>query len=350
MTKKILVALFFITMMVLPVSQVSAFSLNSYHVGNSLTADALINTGLPALSSGAGFGHTTGWHIRCAQSLNYIVNNPTETCVNPNATFGTYQPALTNFAWDVVTLQPFSGSTPENEYLAFKSMVNTSLQNQENADARFYVYASWPTIPIGETFSEKWYNEDSFDPQVDDFDRVKSNFDWVYDQLINDSDLQNVDIRMIPAGDVLAEVDSRMRSGIIPTHDLYRDSVHLTNLGRFAVANTFLAVLFNQTPEGLNSNSYFDTAPAQVTPIEITNELALLIQDAVWDVVTSIPETGVLVGDLDIDGFVGISDLNLVLGNWNSYNPTDSRADASGDGFVGIDDLNLVLGNWNASN
>ena len=56
-----------------------------------------------------------------------------------------------------------------------------------------------------------------------------------------------------------------------------------------------------------------------------------------------------LVGDLDGDGFVGIADLNIVLGNWNqNVPPGDPLADPSGDGFVGIDDLNTVLGNWNA--
>jgi len=56
-----------------------------------------------------------------------------------------------------------------------------------------------------------------------------------------------------------------------------------------------------------------------------------------------------LAGDLDEDGFVGIADLNLVLGDWNkNVPPADVRADPSGDGFVGIDDLNAVLGNWNA--
>lgn len=56
-----------------------------------------------------------------------------------------------------------------------------------------------------------------------------------------------------------------------------------------------------------------------------------------------------LVGDLDENGFVGISDLNLVLGDWNeNVPPADPRADPSGDNFVGIDDLNAVLGNWNA--
>ncbi len=56
-----------------------------------------------------------------------------------------------------------------------------------------------------------------------------------------------------------------------------------------------------------------------------------------------------IVGDLNSDGFVGIDDLNIVLGNWNlTVPPGDPLADPSGDGFVGIDDLNQVLGNWNA--
>lgn len=56
-----------------------------------------------------------------------------------------------------------------------------------------------------------------------------------------------------------------------------------------------------------------------------------------------------LVGDLDGDGFVGITDLNIVLTAWNqNVPPGDPLADPSGDSFVGIEDLNIVLGNWNA--
>ena len=54
--------------------------------------------------------------------------------------------------------------------------------------------------------------------------------------------------------------------------------------------------------------------------------------------------------DIGCDGFVGISDLNVVLGSWNmNVTPGDClQGDHSGDGFVGIEDLNAVLGNWNA--
>jgi hypothetical protein len=57
-----------------------------------------------------------------------------------------------------------------------------------------------------------------------------------------------------------------------------------------------------------------------------------------------------VIGDLDSDGFVGITDLNIILGAWNQpVFPGDPLAgDPSGDGFVGIEDLNTVLGNWNA--
>ncbi len=57
----------------------------------------------------------------------------------------------------------------------------------------------------------------------------------------------------------------------------------------------------------------------------------------------------ILNGDLDGDGFVGINDLNVILGAWNQVVPPGNPlADPSGDGFVGIEDLNTVLGNWNA--
>ena len=60
--------------------------------------------------------------------------------------------------------------------------------------------------------------------------------------------------------------------------------------------------------------------------------------------------TGSLVGDLNGDGFVGLDDLDIVLGNWNQNVTTGDllAGDPSGDGFVGLDDLDIILNNWNA--
>jgi PEP-CTERM motif len=54
-------------------------------------------------------------------------------------------------------------------------------------------------------------------------------------------------------------------------------------------------------------------------------------------------------GDTNLDGFVGIEDLNTVLGNWNDHVPVGMAqfGDLSRDGYVGMEDLNQVLSCWN---
>jgi hypothetical protein len=94
--------------------------------------------------------------------------------------------------------------------------------------------------------------------------------------------------------------------------------------------------------------SFGSYTPSSIDPVSTddlmyghTTVTAIAIDTNV--VTMSIPQ-----GDLDGDGFVGISDLNIVLGNWNlNVSPGDINGDPSGDGFVGIEDLNVVLGNWN---
>ena len=51
-------------------------------------------------------------------------------------------------------------------------------------------------------------------------------------------------------------------------------------------------------------------------------------------------------GDLNGDGYVGQTDLDIVLADWGHSPPTDPRADPSGDGFVGQVDLSVVLDWW----
>lgn len=89
-----------------------------------------------------------------------------------------------------------------------------------------------------------------------------------------------------------------------------------------------------------------DIADGEVKQFTLLDFAAL--EDVGWEVPAMQP--GGIIGDLDSDGFVGITDLNLVLSNWNqTVAPGDPQlGDPSGDGFVGIEDLNVVLGNWNA--
>ena len=57
-----------------------------------------------------------------------------------------------------------------------------------------------------------------------------------------------------------------------------------------------------------------------------------------------------LPGDLDGDGFVGSSDLDIVRGAWGlSVTGGAAEGDPSGDGVVGSADLDIVRGNWGSS-
>ncbi len=83
------------------------------------------------------------------------------------------------------------------------------------------------------------------------------------------------------------------------------------------------------------------------------SNMAPMIDAGVFGVVTydvsELTGLNLLAGDLNSDGFVGLEDLNLILGNWNQAVPAGNRllGDPSGDGFVGLEDLNQVLGVWN---
>lgn len=55
-----------------------------------------------------------------------------------------------------------------------------------------------------------------------------------------------------------------------------------------------------------------------------------------------------LAGDIDGDGFVGATDLDVLLALWDGPVTAGVGADLSGDGLVGDADLGLVLANWGA--
>ncbi len=52
--------------------------------------------------------------------------------------------------------------------------------------------------------------------------------------------------------------------------------------------------------------------------------------------------------DTNGDSFVGVDDLNAVLGDWEETGP-NLYGDIDGDGVVGVDDLNFVLSHWEES-
>jgi len=87
-----------------------------------------------------------------------------------------------------------------------------------------------------------------------------------------------------------------------------------------------------------------------------TYQLSALARSGVYQTSPGLDSRGTaslhiqLLGDADLDGHVGIDDLNLVLGRWNDNIPAGDTylGDLNGDGLIDIIDLNEVLSSWNA--
>lgn len=106
-------------------------------------------------------------------------------------------------------------------------------------------------------------------------------------------------------------------------------------------------IAFNNSSatDGKNASLSFTATVAGVYTVEVLSE------SGTGEYLLTAERLPGLTGDLDADGFVGIADLNIVLGAWNQNVTAGNwlQGDPSGDGYVGIQDLNAVLGNWNAA-
>lgn len=109
-------------------------------------------------------------------------------------------------------------------------------------------------------------------------------------------------VYVIPAGQVMSALVRRMEQaggwpGLSTKEDLFhkepdgkQDSIHASDLGSYLVALTHYAVLYHRNPLGLpHELLQFDGTPAKAP----TAEVARIMQEVVWEVVTSYPKTGV---------------------------------------------------------
>ena len=53
-----------------------------------------------------------------------------------------------------------------------------------------------------------------------------------------------------------------------------------------------------------------------------------------------------LYGDVNLDGFVGGTDITRIIANWGIASPVYSQGDVNNDGAIGAADYNAVLNNW----
>ena len=253
----------------------------AYRIGNSLTWDSQPKA-IEALAEQRGLEHVEAYHINCGKSLQRIWTHPDEVCVKVVEPYGTFGNALPNYDWDAVTFQPHPGgdSTLATDAARIVDFIAKAREGKRNSKTVFYIYAAWPGTRLG-PYHEVWLRET---PDEDDTKTIQTRayFGHLIRRVRAKTD---ADVRMIPAGHVVFELDQRMRAGRIPGYqsaaDLYRDVVHMNNVGRFSAGVTTFATLYGQNPAGLKCPPTHYGGGKDFTP-----ELYSAIHDAVWTVVT----------------------------------------------------------------
>ncbi|HWP41330.1 MAG TPA: hypothetical protein VNL70_10430 [Tepidisphaeraceae bacterium] len=282
----------------LAVRPAGAATFYSFHIGNSLTVDSKPEALSPMLSWAQAGSASVDMHVRGGATLDYLWNNPTDRSLSGYFA-GPWPDALRNYTWNAVSLEPFIKpiAGPDGDAQRIVDFMNyMKTANPANAQTQVYILARWPeTGWFSPTYSDAWSRTYSGAAGGDVALTATASF---FDQLLTavraaqPQDMKPV--LLIPAGHVIAEIDRRARAGklgmLTNIAALYRDYIHLGEVGSFVTATTIYATYFGQDPTGM-------PVPSQYFPNVSANLDAALVrglQETVWSVVSSMPDaTGV---------------------------------------------------------
>lgn len=306
----------------------------SYHIGNSLTFDSQPEA-MEAFAASRGLDHQVGYHIRSSSSLRNILDNPTDVSVEPNE-FGTYTQALPNNAWDIVTLQLHNSNSPlatlGQDVESILSLINLTQSNPANANTNFYIYQTWPQLS-STSYQDQW-NGPSPDNVNTPMSRRREYFNNLIERVRAETD---ANVYMIPVGEVLYELDVRMRAREIPglssVNQLYRDGLHLTyGAGRFVAGATTFATILGQYPTGLDIPADFyggPTAPSEAQKTAILETIRDVLDKHLYSGVEMPPP---LRADFDGNLVVDEADFDRWHSSFGITNPYDADGDGDADG------------------
>ncbi len=270
-----------------------AETLSAYLIGNSLSFDARIRTGVVDMATKSGHVLDAHEHIWGGHALKHIAADPD--------TFsfalweGPWDEALTGRTFDALIMEPFTmpgfESTGNEEVAGFNVIANTA--RATSPDVRVIMYQAFPDQVAAMNYATHW--DAPATPTGDEtLQWNRDYFDWIAAQVQGP-------IEVIPVGEVLYNFDVRARAGQIDgfdsAADLYRDVRHLNNVGRYLASLTFYSVLFDDSPVGVYTLGY-ETGPQWPSDRALTPQVRADVQAVVWDTLNTsgpmtLPEPGV---------------------------------------------------------
>jgi hypothetical protein len=271
--------------------------LRVYFVGNSVT-DTINYQGLQNLAEGRGRTLIWGRDMIPGAGLSWLWEHPEDGF--REEPFGLYPKALPAYTWDVLSLQPYDRHLDGEggDLVMARNFIDLALK--KSPDVQVYIYSRWsrkedpkgglPALDYQARWQRTYTDKDDGSRDSRDyFERLVGELRKVYKGRAKP-------VLLVPVGDVLLELDGRMRAGKVPGYadvdQLFVDGVHLNNVGSYAVGTSFYATLFRDNPGGMSAGPYNERLDPKKDR-RIDEALAAAIQDAVWTVVGKHPLAGV---------------------------------------------------------
>jgi len=297
-------------------------TLRVYFIGNSVT-DTIRYESFAKLAESRDQSIVWGRHMIPGAPLEWIHSHADSGFMQEP--FGHYPKALGDFVWDAVSVQPFDRQLHSKDAEGDRGDVEMIRDFAEraakrNPNVQIYIYARWPRITAGGKGLE--FDKNDYDPtkpgsgaDLSTADSYAQRFDAKYtggwdatnetrdyfDQLLAEvrkvTPLLKKPPQLVPVGEVMFRLDEKMRAGDVPgytsIYQLYRDGIHLGELGSYLVGCTFFATMTHQSPLGLPTEPYGILEPV----------VAEAVQKTVWEVVQEY-EKKYVTSDRETGGFV----------------------------------------------
>ncbi len=280
-----------------------------YFIGNSVT-DTVQYPALAKLAESREQTIVWGRHMIPGAPLEWIHSHPDSGFMQEP--FSYYPKALGEFPWDAISVQPFdrhlySGQdSDDQDDHGDVAMIRDFAKRaaEQNPEVQVYIYARWPRITVAgkgldfnkidydpnrpgsgadlskaDSYASRWNAE--YTGGWDATNETRDYFDQLLSEVNAHTPFLNRPAKLVPVGEVMYELDRKMIAGEVPgyssIYQLYRDGIHLGELGSYLVACTYYATLMKQSPVGLPTEPYG----------EMDANIAKIIQQTVWQVVSS---------------------------------------------------------------
>jgi hypothetical protein len=255
--------------------------LKTYHIGNSLTGNAM-SFFLPICQS-LGFKHQKGDFIRAGAPTDYYW----KTGKMRQSILAQMQQGA---PWDVLLTQPFQARNAINECEHTGNFYEEMLK--ASPKARLYIYQQWckPTEKPDAPWDRGYFRTSPWGPRKGKPEGSKAT-SWIegienrsrYYRILREELLKRFpdkDIRIVPVGPAMVKLKQRIDAGKVPGIDdffscVFADGIHVNPRGQYLAGLVHAAMLYEESP----------VDKANIPNTDLTPEQMRLFQEVAWEAV-----------------------------------------------------------------